>query len=253
MVKKGIILADFQFPQHNQTLLFNVMRYMREHRWDYLVMLGDFLDMDAISHHAFEHRDNRSLEGKRLKRDYADASKILRTLAEIAGKKCDKTFFVGNHEEWADKFISIYPQLEGFLEPENNLPLKELGFDLIPPRHAKKIGKITFAHGDVSNGAMGYSTTYHSKKMLDLYNRNVVYGDKHTLQVFTKISPAGIQETHTAYAIPAMANISPSWAKDRPNSWLNGFATWEQSDTRFTIHPIVAVHNGFVIEGKEYQ
>lgn len=252
MIKRGIILADLQFPQHNQTLLFNVMRFMREHHWDYLILLGDFLDMDAISHHAFESQNHKALEGKRLKRDYEDASKIIKTLSAIVGK-AEKVFFMGNHEEWAAKFLETYPQLEGFLEPENNLPLSELGFEVIPPRHAKKIGKILFAHGDVSNGQMGYTSMYHAKKMVDLYNKNVVYGDKHTLQVFTKVSPFGIQDTHTAYCIPALANIAPAWAKDRPNSWINGFAYFEMSETRFTIYPIVSVHNGFIANGKEYQ
>lgn len=254
MVKRGIILADLQFPNHHQTLLYNVERYMKDHRWDYLVWLGDFLDMDAISHHAFEQNNRRALEGKRLKRDYADASKILRRQAKIVGNQCKKVFFMGNHEEWAERFIDIYPTLEGFLEVGNNLPLAELGFEVVEPRHTKQIGKITFAHGDVSRGTMGYSSLYHSKKMVELYNRNVVYGDYHTLQVFTKVSPVGIQETHTAYAIPALANVAPIWAKDRPNSWLNGFATFLVSENRFTICPIVSVRNGFISpEGKEYE
>jgi len=251
-IKRGIILADLQFPNHNPVLLDNVERYMRTRKWDFCVILGDFFDMDAISHHAYESGNIRAIEGKRLKKDYQEGERILRRWRKIVGEKCKMYFFMGNHEEWGDEFVDKYPGLEGLIEVKANMPFKELNIEVVEPRNFIKIGKIVFVHGDVVGGK--YQSVHHAKKALDIYSRNIVYGDKHTLQVHTKLSPAGIDETHTAYSIPCLANTNPAWAENRPNSWLNGFGVFELSDTsgQFTIHPVVSVKNGFVMDGNEY-
>lgn len=224
---------------------------MREERFDFLVLLGDFMDMDAISHHAMEHGDFRSIEGKRLKKDYEAMSLILRRFRSHVGPKCKIYYFMGNHEVWAEKFIDKYPSLEGFLEVENNLPFKELNIEVVPARHHRKIGKVVFFHGDQNEG---YTPRVHAKTMVELFNRNVVYGDKHTFQAFTKVSPQGINETHTAYAIPCLADTSPKWKEDKPNAWLNGFAVMHFTEKRFLVTPVISVGNGFIApNGKEYQ
>jgi hypothetical protein len=240
----GIILADLQFPNDNPVLLNSVEKYMAFRRWNYLVYLGDMLDMDAISHHAMESGDQRSLEGKRLKKDYQAFSKILRRHRKIVGRDCQIYYFMGNHEEWASRLIDTMPTLEGFIEPENNLPFEELKIKVIPPRGVMKIGKLHFIHGDIDRGA--YGSIHHAKKVVELYNKNVAYGDKHTQQSFTKVSPVGLDETHTAYAIPCLANIRPTWAKDKPNSWLNGFGVFFiRDDGGFNLYTVVAIHNTF--------
>lgn len=251
-MKKGLILADLQYPAHNRKLLKNVERYMSSSRWDYLIYLGDFMDMDAISHHAMEKGNFRALEGKRLKRDYEEAAKILKRHRKIVGKKCHITFFLGNHEEWGRKFVDKYPTLEGMIEPEKVLPLKELGIEVIEPRHLKKIGKMHFIHGDIHGGSFVSAT--HAKKIVEVYNRNVIYGHHHTQQAYTKLSPAGIHETHTAFCLPCLADTSPEWAGDRPNAWLNGFGVFLVSPTNFHLSTVVAVRNSFITpDGKEYK
>lgn len=239
----GIILADQQFPNDNPVLLNNVEKYMASRKWDFLIYLGDGLDMDAISHHARTSGNRRSQENKRLKKDYDNYAKILRRHRQIVGPNCKIIYFLGNHEEWADKFIDEFPELEGMIEPRYCLPFDELNIELIEYRHYRQIGKILFAHGDFNEG---YGSKHHAMKAVELYNRNIVYGDKHTLQVFTKISPYGINETHSGYAIPCLANIKPAWKRDKPNSWLNGFGVFMVDDDGFTVLPIVAIHNSFL-------
>lgn len=250
--KAGLILADQQFPNDNPVLLNNVEKYMASRRWDYAVYLGDGLDMDAISHHALESADRRSLEGKRLKKDYANYAKILRRHRKILGPKCEMVYFLGNHEEWAERMVDTFPGLEGMIEPRYQLPFAELNIEVIDYRHYKKIGKIVFLHGDQDKGY--YTAVHHAKKYVELYNRNIVYGDKHTLQVFTKVSPAGMDETHTAYAIPCLADMHPKWNREKPTSWLNGFGVFFVTNHRFTVLPIVSINNGFIApNGRVYE
>ncbi len=247
----GIILADQQFPNDNPILLTQVEKYMASRKWDYLIYLGDGLDMDAISHHAKEGRNFRALEGKRLKKDYADYAKILRRHRAIVGPKCKIVYFLGNHEEWAERFVDENPGIEGMIEPRYCLPFDELDIEVIDYRMFKKIGKILFLHGDQDKG---FPPKHHAMKYVELYNRNIVYGDKHTLQVFTRISPRGIDDTHTAYAIPCLADTRPKWNRDKPTAWINGFGVFYVTEKRFLVIPIVAVHNGFISpEGELYE
>lgn len=247
----GLILADQQFPNDNPILLNKVEKYMASRRFDFLVYLGDGLDMDAISHHAIESGNRRDTEGKRLKKDYAAYEKILRRHRKIVGKHCKITYFMGNHEEWGDKFVDMFPMLEGMVEPKFNLPFDELGIEMIEPRHFKQIGKLLFVHGDLDKGA--YGSVHHAKKAVELYNKNIVYGDKHTLQVFTKISPFGMDESHSAYAIPCLADIRPKWNRNKPTAWLNGFGVFFVDGDGFTVLPIVAIRNSFIApDGHRY-
>ena len=250
MIKKALVLADIQFPNNNKELLKKVEKYMADEQWDDLIYLGDALDMDAISHHSFEEGNQRALEGKRLKKDYEEFGEILRRHRQIVGNKCEITFFKGNHEENPDRFIDRFPTLEGLVEMEDNLPFKELGIEIIKPRGHKKIGKVYFIHGDIGRG---YLPVCHSKKIVETYNRNVVYGHVHTCQMYTKVSPMGIDETHTAISLPALADINPEWNKDKPTAWLNGFGVMFYNEDNFTVVPIVAVHNKFIApNGKVY-
>lgn len=251
-VKSALVLPDLQFPEHNQVLLTQVERYMASRPWDYLLYLGDIMDMDAISHHAIESGNLRALENKRLKQDYADMSRILRRHRAIVGPDCRIYYFKGNHEEWADQLVDRRPGLEGMVEIEYNLPFAELNIEIIRPRGYLKLGKVYFIHGDISAGK--YQSTHHAKKVVETYNRNVVYGHHHTFQAFTKISPVGIDETHTAYCLPCLANTQPGWAKDKPNSWLNGFGVVHFDEDNFSVMPVIAVNNSFISpEGAKYQ
>jgi hypothetical protein len=109
---------------------------------------------------------------------------------KILGPVCKIVYFLVNHEEWADRLVDNFPGLEGMVEPRYRLPFDELNIEVIDYRHFKKIGKILFLHGDLDKGA--YGSMHHAEKYVDWYNHTIVYGDKHTLQVFTKVSPAGI-------------------------------------------------------------
>ena len=251
--QSGIILADLQFPNHNAVLLNNAERYMAARRWDFLIYLGDMLDMDSISHHAMESGEYKALEGKRLKKDYEAFEKILRRHSKIVGKDCQIYYFMGNHEEWANRLIDHMPTLEGFIEPENNLPFEELKIKVIPPRGIMKIGKLHFIHGDIDKGS--YSSTHHAKKVVDLYNRNIAYGDKHTDQTFTKVAPVGLDDIHTAYSIPCLANTRPAWNRDKPTAWINGFGVFYiRDDGSFNLYKVIAVKNSFISpDGYIYQ
>lgn len=225
-------------------------KFIPKYKWDYLILLGDFLDMTPLNHHAMESGNLRELEGKRMKKDYAEMADILIRLRKAVGKKCQIVYFLGNHEEWAEKFVDRHPTLEGMMEAVYNLPFKELGIEVIAPRKTKQIGKIVFVHGDL-NGK--YTPANHAAKMVSLFGKNVVYGHHHTLQISARMSPADQNDKHAGFSIPALADVNPTWAGNKPNQWVNGFAVIDISPKRFTVYPIVSSRDGFIFNGVEYE
>jgi hypothetical protein len=248
-VHRGIAIYDLQYPQHNQKLLANIERYMKDHPIDYLVYGGDTLDMTSLNHH--EPKNYRDLEGRRAKKDYDEVSTILRRHRSLVGKDTKIYYLMGNHEEWSERFIDKYPMLEGLLEVDKNLPFKELNIEVIAPRKYAKIGKLHFIHGDVFGK---YCPVFHAKKMVELYNRNVVYGDRHQYQSYIKASPVDINDKHGAWCIPASCDINPEWNRDKPNNWVNGFGVFYISGDMFEIYTVVAMSGNFISpEGKLYK
>lgn len=248
-MQRGIAIYDLHYPLHHEKLLNNTLRYIKSNKWDWLVLGGDTLDMGAISHHAFDHGNHRELEGKRLKQDYKGMTQLLLILCKYFKHI---VWLQGNHEDWAEKLVDKYPGLEGLLEVENNLPFDALGIESIKPRHFKKIGKLLFIHGDIFNK---YSPTFHSKRVVEIYNRNVIYGHGHNHQVYIKCSPVDLHDKHIAVSMPCMADLTKfKYPKDKPSNWCNGFGVFYVNDNRFSNFTIISVDGTFISpEGRTYE
>lgn len=250
MIKKGIALFDLHIPEHHAPLLSNVLRYMKDQKFDELVLGGDTMTMASLSRHDLNSGNMRALEGKRVKTDIKHGSDILDALSGTLNRGAAKVYLQGNHEDWVEQFIDKYPALEGILELENLMGLEKKGYKVIKPRHSYKSGKMYFIHGDIFGK---YTPVFHSKKVVELYNRNVFYGDRHQHQSYIKASPVDINDKHMAISVPAMCQLNPKWAKDRPNNWCNGFMVWYSNGSKFNAYTVVSVDGSFIApNGKEY-
>lgn len=250
MVEHGISIYDLHFPYHHEKLLNNTYKYIKSHKktWDYLVLGGDTLDLACISHYSINGGNYRELEGKRLISDFRGITEHLRVLRQYFNKIY---WLNGNHEDWVSKFIDRYPMLEGLMEIDKNIPFKELGVEVISPRHFAKIGKMYFIHGDVFKA---YAPTFHSKRVVELYNRNIFYGHGHNYQSYIKCSPVDINDKHMAISMPCMADLTKfKYAKDKPSNWVNGFGVFHVERNKFSMIPIISVDGSFISpEGKMY-
>lgn len=241
-IKTGVCVFDVHFPNHNQALWNNILKVVGELKPDYFVFGGDNLDMEEVNHWEIEKGNKRGMEGKRLRKTYDGFN------AEILDKLklpdyCRRVFLLGNHELWLEQYIDKIPELEGFAELERNLHLDN--WEIIPYRQTVKIGKIYFHHGE-------YTCKYHASKMVDTFERNMVYGHMHTLQVHTKITPID-GEAHASYSMPCACNLNPQYMKDKPSSWVNGFGVFYiQPGGNFNIYPIVSFNGHFIFNGKYY-
>lgn len=241
---KGIVVADLHHPYHNKVLWSNIINFTKKFKPDYFIFLGDNMDMDAVNHWEIDKGNKRGMEGKRLRRQYDTfQEEVLDQVEGVLPDYCRKMFMFGNHEEWIEKYIDKVPELEGFAEIERNLKLKE--WEIIPYRQTAKIGKLYFHHGE-------YTTKYHTAKMSDVYERNVIYGHIHTFQAFTKVTPVD-SSPHMAMSIPCACDVNPQYMRDKSSSWVNGFGVFYMLDNgNFNIYPIIAPKGHFIFEGHYY-
>jgi len=241
-IKRIVGAADFHTPYENKVLFQGFLGFLKDFKPNIFVMAGDALDIETVSFWLRNKR--RQLEGKRIKKEYAYYNEnIHKPITKTLKKGTVRYWFKGNHEDRIRKAIDEKPEGEGYWEVEKNIDLKD--WQVVEYPKAVKIGKIYFMHGI-------YTNKYFAEKTVRIYGKNIVFFHKHTLQVHTLTTPIN-NESHTGWGIPAMCNLNPEYAKEKPNEWLNGFvAGYILPNGNFNLYPIVATNNHFVWEGKLY-
>lgn len=241
-IKRGVALFDIHYPEHSKECMNIVFDFLADFMPDYLVLPGDQMDFNCISHH--NKGKFRLIENARLKNDYKGFQKdILDRLIEIVPKKCKKWFMIGNHEYWVERLVDDNPQLEGLVELENNLNLKD--WKIIPFNKALTIGEANFIHGI-------YCNKYHAEKNVRIYNKHIFSGHIHTGQIFTVISPIN-SLPRQGVSVGCLCNQNMAYMHNKPSAWMHQFMYWyELADGTFRYY-IVSILNGIaIINNKVY-
>lgn len=243
-IKTGICVFDCHFPNHNKKLWENIVQVIKDIKPDYFVFGGDNLDMDAVNHWEIEKGNKRGMEGKRLRKAYDDYnSEILDQINQSLPDYCRKIWMKGNHCNFLERYIDKIPELEGFAEIERNLHLKD--WEIYEYRQTVKIGKIYFHHGE-------YTSKYHASKMVDVFEKNIIFGHCHTFQSHTKVTPVD-GEAHTAISMPCACDMNPMYMKNKPSAWVNGFGVFYiMPNGNFNIYPVISSKDHFIFNGKYY-
>jgi hypothetical protein len=131
-LKTWLILPDLHVPYHDEKSLVAVERFMQSRKWDGWLCLGDFVDLDLISHHNLTNY--REKEGQRILQQYKRADEILLRHERIIRGRNPQARMIwceGNHEYRIERLIDEHPVLEGMIEPEIVLRLKERNIEYI--------------------------------------------------------------------------------------------------------------------------
>src|ERR1043165_3293790 len=221
-IETWIIIPDLQIPFEDPRSLSAVEKYMATHRWDGLLYIGDFLDFDMVS--AFNIGKLRVTQNRYIEDDYVYANKILDRHQAIVRKKNPKAKFVmleGNHEERIERFIDSVPALQGMLEVENGLGLKQRKIEWIRSwsrGEVYRIGKASFTHGL-------YTNKYHAAKMLDAEAASIFYGHTHDMMCFPR-SRRDKADLQVGQSLGCLCEIEQSYMKGKPSNWQQGFGVF---------------------------
>jgi hypothetical protein len=106
---------------------------------------------------------------------------------------------------------------------------------------------LVFIHGI-------YTNQYHARKTVEAFHISVIYGHTHTFQQHMLVSPIDHDQFYTGQSVGCLCNLNPTFMKNRPNAWVNGFVygyTGEKDSFQYV--PVVIVHNKFWAEGRVYR
>lgn len=231
-------------PFHDARAIAATLKFASDFQPDTVILGGDILDCGSVSHH--NRGKKRSIEGLRLTRDAAELRRHL--LSPLENITADRRYIIGNHEDWLNDLIEEQPALEGVVEVEQLLSLKEHSWKVIPQGGQTHLGKLWFIHGDTIKGG-----GFPAKKAVLEYERNIRLGHYHTLDAFTKTSAIDVTDVKTGMVVPGLCNKNPRYLEGKPNRWLTGFLYgYIHKDGSFNDYVTVITDGKFTAEGKRY-
>lgn len=239
----AVIIGDVHIPHQDEPSLKAMLQCLGDLKPTRMVVNGDFLDYGVISH--WTENKRRTLELQRLKNDYIIGNSLLDEIDIRLPKNCQKDFLKGNHEVWVDDLLEKMPALEGLIEPEPLLNLKERGYKVTEYNDFIHIGKLSVTHGI-------YATGNSVKKHLDELKVNVLFGHTHTIASMLSSSPAR-EIAFSGYNHGCLCNLSPDYMRGRPHGWSHGFAIVHiYPNEYFEVHLIRIIDGKFIWNGKVY-
>lgn len=254
-MKKCVVIPDIHHPYHNKKAWFAILKFIKWFKPQVLVLLGDAIEMRAIDHWKREKGNLKAFEGKRLLHDYQDFKEDILLPLEKLCPRAERYYLFGNHEDWQYQLVEANPQLEGLIEIENVLKLKEK-WKVIPYlirtrrgaalRGKLKLGKLTLIHGE-------YTNKYHAAKTSDSYLKSVMYAHTHDRQLFTKVHVEDPADYHTCQSIGCVCDRSPQYLWGRPNRWVHAFAIlYIRPNGLFTDYVPIIIDGQFTYAGKTF-
>lgn len=244
--KTWLILADVHYPAFDRATFACALDFARHNRLAGVVFLGDQLDNSCISH----HNDGKPLlkPTSQYAKDTAGFDRdILTPLERVLPRGCKRVWIIGNHCDWENQLVEKQPELRGTIERPILLRLRQRGWKVIPCGGNYKHGRLTFAHGESLSGA------YHAKKAVETYCSNLVYGHFHSLQTHVKTLPYNATQKWIATCLPIIGKTNPAYARNKANSWINGFGIVEFfADGSFDLYTVVVTRGRCAYGGKVY-
>ena len=240
MIKSAIILPDVHLTDQVPKDYAAVKPFIKDMRPDEIILLGDFTDISSLS--AWDYDKKRKMEGRRLNNEMRCANRELDFLQKYSDKV---TYIEGNHEDRITRYLDKNPEMEGLIEIQGRLKLKERGIKWIKLNDLYKVGDMYFTHGMFTN-------LHNAKKHLQTLGCNVCYGHQHSTQ--TSMQNMAMQKPFMAYALGTLGDKKPDYLKNKPGNWINQFGIfyWDTKTGHFNLYPVNIIKNKFIWNGKEY-
>jgi len=244
--KTIIACADHHVPYHNIVANRAMLLLMKDIHPDGIYIIGDYMDMEPISHWLQDKNKRRTLENKRIKQDYIAGNVLLDEIDKLLPKNADKRYWYGNHERFYYDLIEKIPALENMVNPTIELELKERGYTVYEDiNHIERIGRLSICHGI-------YATINYVKKHIDEFKTNVLFAHVHSPRMRLACSPAR-EIAIAGYCLGTMGDLNPHFMQNRPNKWQHGFAVLHFFDNGyFDVQLIRLVRGRFVFNNKLY-
>ena len=220
LTKRAIVIPDQHYPLEDKKAVSVVLQAIEIVKPNLFINLGDVGEWESVSAWKYKKIKRPPLEyqipfvDEEINLTNKGIDKFDKVLKKVG---CDwKIICAGNHDEWLDSFVMEHPYLEDYTF-RRACKWDKRGYDYYIYNEPVKIGKLTFIHG-------AYTTMYHSKKHLDAYGENIIYGHVHDIQRHTKTDLGGTKAAWSLGCLKDMSAEKNKWLKGRLHNWNHAFA-----------------------------
>lgn len=236
-VLKVLGMPDTHVEHRDHAAVNCFLEFAEFYNPDVVLMYGDFLDAEGISHWV-----PNTLKPRDFISEVIEARELLDVLVRKTPKAIYRPYLFANHEDWINQaMVQKLPEFFNGLEklglmPDLNklLDLEKFGIDLIPLNHFLKIGNTFHTHGL-------YTGNGHPKKHLDTVKNNIYYGHLHDMQSYHSPTVNGMIE---AACSGHLSKNDAAFLKGKPNNWQQGFTIMEFfTDGSYSRYPL-KINNG---------
>lgn len=243
---------DLHYPKWDKDTFGALTHFLEENKVAGFIFGGDQLDLETISHHTKGKPLYRPPKGY-LNDIEGFQTDILEPLEKLLPSGIPKIWHIGNHERFETDLIEEHPELEGLVDHTRHFQLEKRGWKIIPLGHSYRLGKLTTCHGEILTGIGNQAGAFPAKKAVELYGTSVLAGHTHSPQSFCKVSPVEHVQKWMAWIAPIGGRTNPTYLRNRPTAWLNGFVIIEVMDGGyFNLFPVVVTKGRCAYGGKIY-
>lgn len=180
MQKRVLVIGDAHTEPGQDLRRFKALKnFIKAEEPDYVVTIGDFTSMDALSE--WDRNKRKKMENRRYKADINVANKALDIMDSTLFSDTDFIYLEGNHEFRLDRYLDQDPTFEGMHNIEQDLKLKERGIVYVPYKENYDISGVSFTHIPINGIGKPIGNPAVARKALSLYHNSVVFGHTHTL------------------------------------------------------------------------
>jgi predicted phosphodiesterase len=247
-LERVFVFSDLQIPYHSPQALGIAIQRCADYKPTHVVTIGDFMDYSALLGKTKYRQINLSTEElQSLDLEFIAADKILKDIERVLPAGCVKYFIKGNHEDRADAIIHK-PGGEYWkkhLDIDVKLNLTGRGWKIINYNDSVRLGHLWYTHG-------AYFCQNHAWKHAVNFQKNVLFGHTHQIQVFTLPSPVRELPIYAA-SVGCLAQVNPEYSRNKPNACDHAWAEVNYLGDDFfpNIHRII--RSKVIVDGKLYK
>lgn len=239
----AVFLPDAHIQDNGTSNAYKVCKqFIKDMQPNKIIIPGDWMDVASFS--AWDRDKRQLMEGRRWKKECCVANIELDFLQENSE---EVVFLGGNHEDRVRRYVEIHPEVEGLVEVELMLKLKERGIKWIPytSQEVYMLGKLLATHGWIT-------TENYTKKTLEKIGCNCVVCHTHRPQTYFATSK--MTEAKFCWGLGTLGDLEPEYLAGKPSTSNHGFGVCSyKKNGNFSFYPINQSKNGgFMWERKEY-
>lgn len=247
--KTYVVMGCLHMPYHNKRMFDAALKLISDLRaygkLNGLILNGDILDMNSISHHG---KNKVGVPGMTLDREYQMARHEFDKLDKAAGP-CEKVYMYGNHEMWYYTFMqdpNNFKLGEGaVMSPEEGLGLRRRGYKVYRDYKTAyhMLGDLEVIHGDYVSVHAAHT---HVQKM----KRNVMFAHTHRMGSYVE---GKLQGYNIGWGGDSTAPVFNYMSRVMKETWRNGFAVVTVDEQGFShVTQITWTNDSFYFGGKRY-